>query len=205
MSIRSRPVAHAALISVRRRPHLASQKITIAKIGGSAADIAFLRLQYWAASRLVNDPFEWSSDQWPSGVRAEADAFADQLRANSVYPPIVYYVEWVDLWSMGDVYIHWLTPPGAAPPIAVYADRFELYAYSLPDGGCLVRHLATSGALQFDEYEDYVGHLLRAAEAWGELVDRAILVVLREVVGGLVTNDELTASLSVVPDWLTKD
>jgi hypothetical protein len=35
------------------------------------------------------------------------------------------------------------------------------------------------------------------------LVERAALVVLREVVGGLVTDEELSDSLSLVPDWLS--
>jgi hypothetical protein len=68
----------------------------------------------------------------------------------------------------------------------------------------LVQHLTGAGPQQFVEYGWFVGHLQKAIRAWQELVDRAALVVLREVVGGLVTDEELSDSLSIVPDWLSE-
>ena len=104
---------------------------------------------------------------------------------------------------MGDVFTHWLTPHGGQPPLVIHADRFEVYGYELPDGGCLERYLAKAGPQQFSEYDQFVGRLHEAMVAWQELVERSVLIVLREVVGGLVTDEQLVASLSVVPDWLT--
>jgi hypothetical protein len=46
--------------------------------------------------------------------------------------------------------------------------------------------------------------LQEAIRAGQELVDRAALVVLREVVGGLVTDEKLRDSLALVPDWLSE-
>jgi hypothetical protein len=184
---------------------MATQRITIAKIGGISADVALRRLREWAAARGDADPGEWSSDQWPSSVRAQVDSFADLLRANSLALPVIHFVEWSDLWSMGDLFRRGLTPPGGPPPLAIHGDRFEVYGYSLPDGGRLNRHLTTVGSEQFDEYDQFMGRLHEAVGAWQELADRAALIVLREVVGGLVTDDELTASLSLVPDWLSED
>jgi hypothetical protein len=184
---------------------VATQRMTIAKIGGIAADVALLRLQAWAAARADVDPDEWSSDQWPQSVRVQADAFADRLRTNSLAPPVIYFVEWSDLWSMGDLFRRWLTPPGGPPPLAIHADRFEVYGYGLPDGGHLGRHLTTAGPQQFGEYDQFVGRLHEAVRAWQELAVRSALIVLREVVSGLVTDEELTASLSFVPEWLSED
>jgi hypothetical protein len=181
---------------------LATQRVTVAKVGGIAADVALLRLRGWAAARKDADPDEWSSDQWPSNVRIQADAFADRLRANSLSLPVIYFVEWSDLWSMGDLFSRWLTPPGGPPPFSIHADRFEVYAYALPDAGRLGRHLTAAGPQQFGEYDHFVGRLRDAIGAWQELAEQAALIVLREVVGGLVTDDELKTSLSVVPDWL---
>ena len=105
---------------------------------------------------------------------------------------------------MGDVFHRWLQPPGGSPPLVVHADRFEVFGYGLPDGGRLRRHLNAAGLQQFAEYDRFVGRLRESVEAWQQLAERAALIVLREVVGGLVTDGELRASLSVVPDWLSK-
>ena len=87
---------------------------------------------------------------------------------------------------MGDLFSRWLTPPGGAPPIAIHADRFEVYGYALPDGGRLRQHLSASGPQQFSEYDQFLARLHEALDAWQELAERATIIVLREVVGGLV-------------------
>ena|GEM_PF-1614914 len=181
---------------------MATQRITIAKLGGIAADVALLRLREWAGTRRTSEPDEWSKDQWPSSVRVEVDAFVDRLRANSLSPPVLYFVEWADPWSMGDLFTRWLTPPGGPPPLVIHADRFEVYGYTLPDGGRLGRHLTTAGSQQFSEYDWFVSRLREALNAWRELTDQATLIVVREVVGGLHTDDDIQASLSRVPEWL---
>lgn len=181
---------------------MATQRITIAKVGGQAADRILQRLGEWAKARQTSEPLEWSAEQWPSNVRCQADAFADRLRAHSDSPPIVHFVEWIDLWSMGDLFPRWLTPPDGPGPLIIHADRFEVYGYGLPDGGRLGRHLASAGSQQFEEYDGFVSRLKESVGAWQGLVDRAALIVLREVIGGLVTDDEIRASLASVPDWL---
>ena len=45
------------------------------------------------------------------------------------------------MWSMGDLFPRWLTPPACPRPIAVYANRFEIFAYGLPDEGRLADYL----------------------------------------------------------------
>lgn len=183
---------------------MATQRNSIAKVGGLAADAVLQRLGDWSAARRVIDPHEWSSDQWPTPVRQHVDAFARRLQAHALSPPVLHFVEWTDLWSMGDLFARWLTPPGGAPPLTVLADRFEIYGYALPDGGSLARHLAGAGPQQFEESDHFVRRLGEAVAAWETLTDRAAIVVLREVVGGLVTDEEIEASLSVVPDWISE-
>jgi hypothetical protein len=178
--------------------------MTIAKVGGTAADVVMLRLKEWASARQIGDPNEWSSEQWPMSVRSRADAFADRLRSHALSPPVVFFAEWADLWSMGDVYTRLLTPSDGPAPLIVHADRFQIYGYGLPDGGRLTQHLAKAGPQQFVEYDWFLGQLQEAIRAWQDLVDRAALIVLREVVKGLVTDEELSESLSLVPDWLSE-
>jgi hypothetical protein len=181
---------------------LATQRITIAKIGGAAADVVELRLREWSAARQATDPDEWSPEQWPQDLRRQADSLADQLRAHALALPVVYFIEWADLWSMGDLYCRWLTPPSVPDPFYIHANRFEIYGYGLPDGGCLADYLANAGPRQWEESDWYVSKLFEAVGAWQSLVDRAVLIVMREVVGGLTTDEELVASLDHVPDWL---
>ncbi|WP_435009118.1 hypothetical protein P12x_000368 [Tundrisphaera lichenicola] len=181
---------------------MASQRITIVKLGGLASEVALLHLRDWSRARQASDPEEWSADQWPPDVRKQADAFADRLRSHATDPPIIHFVEWADLWSMGDLFDRWMTPPGAAGPITVHADRFEIRGYRLPDDGRLGRHLSTPASHFAEEANQFVIRLHEAVEAWQDLVDRAALVVLREVVGGLVMDEELVSSLELVPDWL---
>ncbi len=186
---------------------MASQRITIAKIGGAAGDVASQRLRDWVAARTTSDPNEWSNDQWPSDVRIQADAFADRLRANALALPVIHFVEWSDLWSMFDIFHRWLTPRDG-PLLHICANRFELYVYFLPDGGRLARRLERrlkkAGPHQVPEEAQFVRRLHEAVRAWQELVKRVALIVLREPVGGCVCGSELIASLPIVPDWLSE-
>jgi hypothetical protein len=182
---------------------VATQRITVAKVGGTAADVVILRLSEWAFARQTDDSSEWSSEQWPLSVRSRADAFADRLRSHALSLPMIYFAEWADLWSMGDQFSRMLTPPGGPPPLIIHADRFQIYGYGLPDGGRLLEYLASVGPQQFTEYDWFVRQLREAVMAWQELVEQAAIVALREVVGGLVTDDELSDSMSLLPDWLS--
>ena len=181
---------------------MATQRITIAKLAGVAADLVTQRFRKWSAARQAANPKEWSSDQWPPQVRALADELVDQIRSHSTCPPVLHYIEWIDMWAMGDLFDCWLTPPDCPYPHFVFTDNLQVYAYPLPDGGRLARHLANAGAQQFQEYDWYVQRLREAVAAWDQLVDHAILVVVRDVVGATVTDDQIRDSLTTAPDWL---
>jgi hypothetical protein len=192
------------LAHLRSGVNMASQRITVAKLGGAAAEVAMLRMHEWASARETDDLSEWSNEQWPASVRVHADAFADHLRSHALDLPVTYFAEWADRWSMGDVFTRLLTVPTSPPPVIIHANRYQIFGYRLPDDGRLVRHLASAGPQQFVEYDWFVWQLQEAVRAWDELVETAALAVLREVVGGLVTDDELSISLSSVPDWLSE-
>jgi hypothetical protein len=182
---------------------LASQRITVAKLAGESADLALQRLGKWSAARQSDDPNLWSPEQWPDDVRKEADDFAECLRAHGLTLPVIYFAEWADMWSIGDLFTRWLTPPDGSRLLGVHATRFELFAYGLPDGGRLAKYLANAGPQQFTETDWFIGRLREAIEAWQKLVERAALVVLRYVVDGSISDEEVTASLHNTPGWLT--
>lgn len=182
---------------------MASQRITIAKLAGVSADLVLKRFGRWSAARKADDPNLRSSEQWPDSVRREADEFADRLRAHGLAPPVLHFVEWADRWSMGDLFSHWLTPPGGAAPLSVLANRYELFAYGLPDGGRLARHLMGAGPQQWTETDWFIARLREAAESRQELCPRAALIVLRYVVDASMSDEDVEASLSNTPAWLT--
>jgi hypothetical protein len=84
----------------------------------------------------------------------------------------------------------------------VYGERCELFGYFLPDEGVLARHLAEAGPQQQPETEWLVTRLQEALVSWDKLTDRAVLLVLRQVAGPMVTDEELLGSLQAVPTWL---
>jgi len=182
---------------------LASQRITIVKLGGVSADIALQRLGGWAGARRIDNPNLWSPEQWPEQLRNEADDFAERLRTHGFALPVIHFVEWADMWSMGDLFVRWLTPPDCPSPIGVHANRFELFAYSLPDGGRLAEYLAAAGPQQWAETDWFVARLREAVEAWQKRVERAALVVLRYVVDASALDKEVMTSLRIRPAWLS--
>jgi hypothetical protein len=186
-----------------RRFRLASQRITIAKLGGVSADIALQRLGAWSAARQTDDPDLWSPEQWPDDLRQQADEFAERLRTHGFALPIIHFVEWADMWSMGNLFFRWLTPPDSPRPIGVNANRFEIFAYSLPDGGRLAEYLTSAGPQQWPETDWFIARLHEAVEAWEKRVERAALVVLRYVVDGSARDEEVTASMQRCPTWLS--
>jgi hypothetical protein len=55
---------------------------------------------------------------------------------------------------------------------------------------------------QFPEQRWLASRFQEASEAWRPLVVSTVIVVLREVLGGSATDEEVTASLKGVPQWL---
>lgn len=182
---------------------MASQRITVAKVGGVAAQIIVERLREWSSARQISSSDEWSPEQWPQHVRERADDFADQLRAHAFSLPVVHFIEWVDMWSVGDLFARWLTPPDGPIPFVLYANRYQVFAYILPDGGRLAQHLAAAGPQQSAEANWFVSRLREVVEAWQELVAPAVVVVVRNVLGSTVLDEEITASLRRTPEWLS--
>jgi len=181
---------------------VATQLISVLKVAGSAGDFVWQRLHGWAAKRQGEQGGEWSSRQWPPEVRREADRLADLLRSHSVTPPIIHFAEWVDMWTMGDTIARWLIPGGGPGAVRVYGERYELFGYFLPDEGVLARHLAEAGPQQHPETEWLVTRLQEALVSWDKLTGRAVLLVLRQITGPTVTDEELLESLQGVPTWL---
>ena len=144
---------------------MASQRLTIAKISGRAAELALDRFAFWASQRSTNDRTEWGPYQWPESVRSEADKWFEQLRQNSLSVPVLFYAEYNDYWSF--------CPPtrfiGEVDPrlLSIYANRFEGFCIRLPLAAELMESLETvriSG--QWNEDRLFASLVIHAARDW---------------------------------------
>jgi hypothetical protein len=189
-----------------------NQWIAIAKIGGEAADAIVDVFRRWDAARTsvpeeTDCVYLFAPEQWPPECRREMDSFARCLRENADRLPVVYYCEYVDMWSGGDVLQH-LRPDDGGKAILAHGDDVELACYCLPDAGRLEKHLRRCLRKErirersAQEERWFVEGLLESCYAWQELADKAVLVVIRRVVGGSVEDWEVEDSLRGTPDWL---
>jgi hypothetical protein len=177
---------------------MATQRVTVAKVAGRSAEALRARFLEWSAARTVRDAEVWSAEQWPADARQAMDAFATRLRAESHTPPVLYFSEHVDLWSMGDFFRNCL--PAGSRTFGCCGDRFELAAYALPDDGSLARFLKESlkreNVRKVPQEENWFHvRLSEAARAWEPLDAESLVVVVREVVAGTVTDIEIQQSL----------
>jgi hypothetical protein len=152
---------------------MAKQRLTVATFAGNSAVAVAALVRSW---RTGSDP-------------AAVDRFCAAVRENGHALPIVYFCEWLDRWLMGDLV------PG---PDAVEGRRFQAACLSADEA------LAWAGRCghQFPEQEWLASRLREAAVGWGR-AERQAVVVVRELLGSSTTDEEVEASLSVVPQWLS--
>ena len=153
---------------------MATQRLTVATFAGESAVAVAALIRSW---RTCPDP-------------AAVDRFCGALRENGSSLPIVYFCEWVDRWLMGD------QVPG---PGDVSGQRYE--------ATCFTRSEAMAWAArcgnQWPEQQWLATRLREGASASSGLADRVVIVVVREVLGSSTTDEEVQASLGVVPGWLS--
>jgi hypothetical protein len=178
---------------------MATQRLTIAKIAGAASGATLDLFRHWRAARLVEDSdSEWSPEQWPEDVRRQADEWALNLRQNGHKPPIVFFAEYVDSWSF--------CPPmvniGEDSLIEMFADRYELFCLQLPidaELGGHLKQLRRKG--QWPEDRLFGKLSIDAITAWRKVIDKGVVVFLREVLGASILDEEVEQSLIEVPEW----
>ncbi len=159
---------------------MATQRITVATIIGEAGKAVIELFSEWRAAQGA---------QQQEAARHEVDRFAKQLRANGGVLPIVYFCEWFDHWLMGNS-IH-----GSE---SVDGSQFEASCGSdIEAMGC-----ADQCGDQFPEQRWLAARLREAAEGRQPFSEPAVVVMLREVVGGSATDEEVAASRQGVPEWL---
>ena len=171
---------------------MASQLITLFAIGGQLADEIETNLARWFSARQAEDPDEWSTEQWPESIHAEIDQFAERLLKHGFTPPIVYRSQHVDLWSAGDVFNRALDTCDHQ----LLTNRFQIYSKRASSS-----HRDDKPLPQFDEYQWLDRRIQEAATSWKEMESTPLLLLFREIMGGLWLDSEVEASLKHLPDW----
>lgn len=165
---------------------MASQRVTLIKVGGVAARIVASKFRQWQA--------DLNHGQLAEEARLAIDAYVEVLRVNAHAPPVVYFAEWIHLWSMGDL----LPGLGDARAVTLAGNRFEVCCHQPP-----VQFQATTIAGAMSQESRWLKQRLAEAEdAWGSLVSESVVIIVREPLGGLVSDEEISASLKTVPNWL---
>jgi hypothetical protein len=152
---------------------MATQRLTVATIAGAAADAVESLL---LSRRVVPRP-------------DAVDAFCEGLRVHCADAALLYFSAWVDRWLMGDLV------PG---PGAVEGIRYQLTGMSPEEA---VSRAARCGT-QFDEQQWLAARLREAASANAALVERRLVLVVREPWGASALDVEVEAAARGVPDWL---
>jgi hypothetical protein len=154
---------------------MATQRLIAAVLGGDAASVVAARFRSWRAG--------------PAPDPRAVDRFCSELRANGAALPVLYFCDWVDRWLMGN------SVPG---PGAVAGGRFETTCLSPVEAAAW----ADRCGRQSPEQEWLAARLREAAAAWELVAESRAVVVIREVLDGSTTDDEVRAALRGVPGWL---
>src|SRR5262245_5960698 len=140
---------------------MATQRVIVAKIVGDAVPILIKRFAAWPA----RDP----RDEDEPVICNEVDDFVAQLRANAHRPPIIYFTERVDPWSIGDL----LPGLGNESARVVRGKQFEVALHQPP---VEVAKRIIGNALT-PECKWLRARIREAEDGWVPTAARAVIVV----------------------------
>jgi hypothetical protein len=120
------------------------------------------------------------------------------MRQNAHKPPVLFFAGYVDLWSFSPPTVH----IGNDALIQMVADRYELFCLRLPvatEIGTYLRRLRRDG--QWFEDRLFGKLTIEAMAAWRKMIDKCVIVFLREVLRGSTEDHEVERSLEQMPEW----
>lgn len=179
---------------------MASQSVLLLAIGGRLAEIVWESVRRWSDARLTAVTDEWSSEQWPSEIRNEIDAFVAKISTHGLTPPILYRSEHMDCWSMGDVYHRAIVKSHPDICCQLFSSRYELFVTWVHVTELSVVH---DGAP--DDTMWLYNRINEVTAAWGEFAENRLIMLVRRVLGGLWEDHEVADSLTTIPSWWTTE
>ncbi len=191
-----------------------NQIFTIAKIAGESGREILKRFQEWHENMQFDDGNIIKIDDanmirpryWPSHCCQQMNSFYEELCQNSFLPPVLFFCRYVDTWSAGWGQLMTASEKARNGFIEVASDRIELACYWLPDNNVLSTEI--DGLLKEDwtpeEFPWFLTVLGEAVRSWELVINESAIVLVREVVGGIVSDREVEASVKTVAPWIDR-
>lgn len=179
---------------------MASQRVMLFTIAGPFAQEIWSNIQQWSNALRNDDQLEWSSDDWPAETHEEVDRFVARLIEHGFTPPVLYRSEHVDLWSMGDIFTGALGKSDADWSRRLLTHSFGVIATRV---SCREKVYPPRGAAP--EYRWLYARINEAITAWGPFAEERLVLLVRNVIGGLWMDDEVEKGLREIPDWWSAD
>jgi hypothetical protein len=132
-------------------------------------------------------------------VRSEIDAFVEKLDGTCYTPPILYRSEHVDCWSMGDVYDTALVKGHPDCTRRLYTANHQIIATWVRISERIIPDHDSPA-----ETEWLYSRINEAIGAWARFAENRLVVLVRSVLGGLWTDDEVIDALGTIPSWWTE-
>jgi hypothetical protein len=188
---------------------MATQRVIIAKVAGAAGDALFRRFRKGPKQNASSASEPNTKGRTRAPTDHDLQEFVDHLRRDACQPPVVFYAEYADTWSMGDVFAR---PFRMRRHVArVDANNLEITVYRLPDGGRLeqfVRLMLRRKHLRERRPQEdrwFYTILLEALLSWESLVEDSVLLLVRDLVGGLLLDEEIERAAQQIPEWVVGD
>ncbi len=175
---------------------MASQRVLIVTLGGRLASEAWRDICIWSDARTSQATDEWGPDDWPEATCLLVDAFVDKIASHALTPPVLYRSEHIDLWSMGDIFQRASFRSDRQVSRMLCTRENEVIATWAPLNGP-----KTPPSDKFSETGQLYRRVSEAFDAWEGRCDQRLVVMIRHLLGGLWTDDEVVESLDKVPEW----
>lgn len=178
---------------------MASQRLLLIAVAGKLATKMWNDIVLWSDDRTPHDPEEWSHNDWSHEIQGQVNRFVCNLETFAHMPPVLYRSEHVDLWSMGDEILGSLSNGNQDVSRHLYTNEHELVATWARD----VRKRTPDAEMTPETL--WLHHRVHEAlNAWCEITEDRLLVLVRTVLSGLWSDDEISDVLQHLPDWYTE-
>lgn len=138
----------------------------------------------------------------PSEFSNDIRRFVSALRTYAEAPPVLFFCEYVDMWSGGDIFERWLKSEQSDDLVHFYAGNSHVACYSLPSKTNIAERFNQLDEDSSQEERWFVQTLQNAVQAWDGFYTKGVLVIIRIVTDGSVADDEVVSLRNAVPDWL---
>lgn len=179
---------------------MASQRVLLFTIAGPLSQEIWSDIERWSDARQSDAQNEWSPDDWPTKTHEEVDRLVARLIDHGFTPPILYRSEHVDLWSMGDVFTTALVKPHPDGTRQLFTCSHEVIATRVRFTEQIIPDADAN-----DETRWLYSRINEAIAAWGSFAEERLVVLVRTVLGGLWTDDDVSNAVGEIPSWWNAD